>query len=549
MHNMRFGLAIVLLAVASSCESSAILEEPSNGGSGGQSASGQAAGGQAAGGQASGGGPGSGPATSARFAQAIDGAMLASRSVYAEIPIQIALDGHADSVTLESGEQSIEAADPDNDGTWTATLSISGNSDETLALAASARVGRETLSAEAELVIVANGQQMSDFPVTGFVGTPRMHRIDEQLWLSFTDRQDGVAKAWLQRIDGAGRSIGDRISLVSTVEETLYARAAIAEGRVGVLYQQSGSPYANFFTVVSLDGTEIVAPIALDGQLLGSYGGDIAVDDDAFVITWRRHDGAGASELQWARIAAETGEMTGPSVVASAGPGTTQEPDSNFDPFTVLNIAAIGGNSVVSFTRNQYDTFFDLDIPKSFLATVSSAGTITELQRAGSASDNFFHWEVRTFPLSSGLLSVYAAQDLLDVLDPPPTALYAKLSDANGSFAASPGAGTIMLKEPDDRGDEVVVEHPTHGHLMAWIDHRKYTLDPSNGGLELYAAPLNADFTVGDDSIVFSHAAVSADNSYLEATTAGSNVLLSWRDARNHGFLELELWLDTVWSE
>ena len=258
MHNMRFGLAIVLLAVASSCESSAILEEPSNGGSGGQSASGQAAGGQAAGGQASGGGPGSGPATSARFAQAIDGAMLASRSVYAEIPIQIALDGHADSVTLESGEQSIEAADPDNDGTWTATLSISGNSDETLALAASARVGRETLSAEAELVIVANGQQMSDFPVTGFVGTPRMHRIDEQLWLSFTDRQDGVAKAWLQRIDGAGRSIGDRISLVSTVEETLYARAAIAEGRVGVLYQQSGSPYANFFTVVSLDGTEIV---------------------------------------------------------------------------------------------------------------------------------------------------------------------------------------------------------------------------------------------------------------------------------------------------
>ncbi len=533
------------LATSGACSSGSDTS-PSGSTSAGSGAEGGA---DSSSGGSTGGDSGDTPATTVRFSQAIDGAMLASRSVYQQIPVQLLLDGSAETVNLALGDEQIAATDEDGDHVWTVVLPLANRSSGTLSLSAHATTAIGEISTTAELVLVDGGQQMSDFPTTGATTTPKTHRVAEQLWLSFTDRKDTTAKAWLQRIDGAGRTIGDRVPLLSAAEDTLHARVAIGNGRVGVLFQSPGSPYANHFTVVDMQGKTLVDPIPLDGQLFGSFGGDVQADGDSFVFTWRRHDGKGASEVLWGRVDGNTGDFTGPVVVASSGPGTTAEPASYFDPFTVLNIAVVADRSIVSFIRNHYTSSIDLDVPKSFLATVDATGTITALHRAGGSSDFFFHWEMRSFALAEGVLSVYAAQDLLHPDDPPPMGFFGKLSDPSGSFANDTGPGTLMLEAPHDRSSFEVIDHPTHGMVMAWVDHRLHLLDPENARIELYTAPVAANLKVGPSPLIFKHAWVSANMSDVESIAAGSNVLLTWRDARHHGYLKLELWLDTVWYD
>ena len=42
-----------------------------------------------------------------------------------------------------------------------------------------------------------------------------------------------------------------------------------------------------------------------------------------------------------------------------------------------------------------------------------------------------------------------------------------------------------MLDQPDDRDEPFFMAHPTERGLMAWWDHRSYTLTPETGGVRL----------------------------------------------------------------
>jgi hypothetical protein len=74
-------------------------------------------------------------------------------------------------------------------------------------------------------------------------------------------------------------------------------------------------------------------------------------------------------------------------------------------------------------------------------------------------------------------------------------------------------------------------------------------LDPNNGRIQLYVAPVAADLSTGTP-VVFPHARFVVGTSDLTLTTQGSNVLLVWVDERHGNGIadpKPELYFETAW--
>ena len=66
---------------------------------------------------------------------------------------------------------------------------------------------------------------------------------------------------------------------------------------IGIVYQQRGGPYKNYFTIVNRDGAELLAPIGLDPQdRYGSNSGDITYTGTGYDVVWRTNSGMGSSD-------------------------------------------------------------------------------------------------------------------------------------------------------------------------------------------------------------------------------------------------------------
>jgi hypothetical protein len=105
-----------------------------------------------------------------------------------------------------------------------------------------------------------------------------------------------------------------------------------------------------------------------------------------------------------------------------------------------------------------------------------------------------------------------------------------------------------MFDTVDDRDEPFFLAHPVSLGVLAWLDHRAYTLDPTDGRIELYAAPVDDTLHTGTET-VFPHARFTAGLSSLTAANAGTNVLLLWIDERHRAGIEPhpEMYFETAW--
>ena len=481
--------------------------------------------------------------------QAVDGALFVSPAVYQTVPLHVAASPEATSVTVTLGTQPIDATN-DGDGTWTAWLPVQDLPDGVVPLVAEADAPSFVpATVDADLVVSAAGAELTRWQDDGYAGTPRIHRVGEALWLTYTDRAQPLAEAWLQRIDGGGRPMGDRVALVRADEETLYARAAFGANGIGLLYQAHGSPYPTHFKVVDTQGNELVPPIALDPDgTSGSFGGDVAFDGQAYLAVWRVNDGSGGGQVLWARVDEASGTVTGPTVVASSGAGTAADPIGGFDPFSFVGVTVVGGRSLVSFVRGLYLPLLDYVVPKSELALVQGDGTLAWTAYAGIENDLSWHREARLARIGERAVAVWSAVDLGSPDDNPPNLFYGTETDATGELDPERGAGVLMVDAPDDRDEPFLLEHPSEHAVLAWLDHRAYTLDPAHGRIALYVAPVGESLASGEP-VVFGHAQFYAGLGELTGALAGSNVPLTWLDTRHSVGLDthFELWFDTAW--
>ena len=494
------------------------------------------------------------PLTGATLPQAVSGAMWANPDVYAEIPVHVACEGTAESVTvaIDAGTP-VAAADDDGDGDWVASVPIDALADGDHDLVATASAaGAGPFEATATLVTGTQGVQLTDFSAVGMSGVPRIHRVGEELWITWTDRSEGDGEAWLREMDGAGRWTTDRVAIASAGEETLYARTAMGDSSIAVLYQGHGSPYSNHFKVVDATGADLLASMDLDSAgFTGAFGGEVTFDGTGFVAVWREVSLTTSDErVLWMRVEEGTWDVTGPIQAAIAGAGTAGDPIGGFDPFTFLDVATTGDLSMVGFVRYRWSGMLDMAIPKAQLALVSADGTVGWTAYAGVEGGLTFDRECRTFETEDGVLAVWSSVDLLDPSTSPPNLFYATGAGPDGTLDPARGVGELMFEQVDDRDEPfVLARHPDHLGVMAWWDHRAYTTEWPDGHIDLYAAAVEEDLTATGE-VVFPHARCIAGTTHLNAAAAGTNMIMAWIDERHGGGVmdpRPEVYLETAW--
>jgi hypothetical protein len=497
----------------------------------------------------SGGGIGQGQSTRAASAtvelpQSVAGALWANPAVYAQVPLRVTTSASASSVKVSLNGQQISAANVGGNH-WVAQLPIANLADGIVPVSVSAAMADgSTASASADLGIGRQGVKLTDFNQVGPAGTAQLRTIGDKLMVTWTDWSSGTSQGYMRQIDGAGRFVGNRVPLITSPDKTLYVRTAVGASSIGVLYQRPGGPYSNFFQRVAPDGTALGGPVALDpASTFGSFGGDVTFDGSGFVAVWRSNNGMAQDTVFWARFDEATGHVTGPVAVATAGPGN---PDGGFEPFSYVKVQTIGTISVVSFVRGHWSDEADFDLDKSQQVVVTQQGQVAQSNFLGSATALTADLTTRTFVVGGQFLSLWTEQDLTSSDDNPPTQILVRRADGGGRMIGQP---QVMVNAPDTRDEMFLLAHPDKFAVMAWVDGRSESPDPSMGALQLYLAPVGNSLSVGAP-VIFTHARFVESTSELNGTLAGSNVMLVWideRDGQGVANPKPEVFFETAW--
>lgn len=491
-------------------------------------------------------GPG-GPLTAIALPQAVGGVMWANPAAYDEVPLHVRATGVATAVRVQVGEDTIDATDPEGDGDWVARVPLAGASG-TVELTVTAEDGATELEALATLHLGERGVQLTDYDDVGPGLTPRLHRVGDELWLTWADASEEPRRAYARRLDGAARHDEDPIPIVTGAEDTIYARAAFGAGRIGTLSQRIGGPYRNFFEVVDTTGASRLEPVALDPEgWFGSYGGDVVFDGEAWIVVYRVNDGAGGGRVYWLRVDGETLEMTGPVLVAESGDG---DPVGGFDPISFLKVQAVGNVSLVAFVRGRWDASLEFEIPKAQIVTVDADGTIVRDDFVAAPPSAFtWHSDCRIFSTDGGALVVFPEKDLTDPDPNAPNVFHATQTDETGLLRSDRGGGTVMFEAPDDRGEPSLVTSDVGLGVLAWTDSRTYAADLLTGRIQLHAGRVTEELKVLEE-VVFEHARFIASTAQVNGAPAGTNALLVWVDERTGGSIldsRPEIYFETVW--
>ena len=319
--------------------------------------------------------------------QSSSGAMWVDPDAYPVIPVHVAVSGAAASVAVIVDGVAIDAAEDaagdsgSGSGSigWTALVSVANASDGMHVVDANATdADGNVVGASAALGVGRAGIQWTDFGADLVASTPRLHRVGDQLVITWSDISSGTRVDWLQAIDGAGRALAGRVPLLGGANQPdiLYARTVVGAASIGVMYQERGDPYVDYFTIVDVTGAQTIAPIALDPDgRVGSWGGDVAFDGTAYYVTWRTASGPGVFDVRWMSIDEKTGATVGPIAVALPG---NDDPHGGFDAISNVGVRAFGdGTSAVAFSRYEYDDELQSEILRCQYAMMAADGTVT----------------------------------------------------------------------------------------------------------------------------------------------------------------------------
>jgi hypothetical protein len=479
-----------------------------------------------------------GNATAIRFTQAIGGAMWVNPDAYATIPVHAIVEGEPARVLISVDGVAFEAEREDS-GRWTAQITVATLADGNHEMVAESH----GVTTSATLGVGREGIQWTFIGTDMNAATPRLHRLDERMFLTWTDVSIGSRVAWVQEIDGIGRAVGDKLALVggAGLEDKLYARTAFGASTVGVLYQERGGPYKNFFTVVTTEGREMVAPIALDpSDRFGSNSGDVTFTGTGYDIVWRTNSGAGSSDVRWMHVDEASGAVIGPVIVATPG---NDDPHGGFDAITNVTIGHHEGASLIAFSRYLYDPQLELEILKCQLATVIDGVASTELVGIGNA----WSWDndCRILDDGTGPVAVRSAKSLTSNEDNPPDEMFA----VRVPLASDRGDGRMIVSAPETRVEPTMIGTSARP-ILAWSDSRSYATDITTGEVELYAAVLGADLVSGDH-IRFAHSHFIEGSADIRGVAAGENAIITWIDERHGGNVldpRPEVYLETIWQ-
>lgn len=380
---------------------------------------------------------------------------------------------------------------------------------------------------------------------------------NDQLLLAHLDKHDDTKHAFLSRLDGAGRKVGDDLVLDDPMHAADRVNVALGDGTLGVVYQfkktVQGNPSVGLqFKVISAaDGAEIVPGFDLTGDSPGIPGGqaDVAWDGAGFGVTWQELDLSKGVEkhVVFQRIDAKTGAKSAKAVVGVSEAKGPDGEDGKIDDLQRSAIACNADRCAVLYTKRVYNNLAALSTAKVHVAVVGIDGTV-QSNVALKKNDWDIQEDYAVGRAGEGFVVSFVGTDTASaVLDPP-------VDRQHVWFGQLDAAGALVgqLAKVDDgsvgqRYNSSVAAHPD-GAAILWEDQREKEKDLLNGQNRL-----SVNFLKGG-KLERAYLALPRSRIVLEpyatAVPAGSNYLFAWIDERQGGTVldpKGEVYFDTYW--
>ena len=516
---------------------------------------------------------GASSAVSLTLPQFVHGAAYLDRLAFPNAPLVIAFDGRAPdavSVALDGAAPIRGVKEGDR---FVAMLDVSALALGEHEVVATATIGARVVAIAKGAIVVADGSvQFSTFAEVG-PATPAAFAYDEaedRLALAFTDVSGGVKhRLALAYLDGALRRLRpDDIALSDPSDDALPGQAAFSKDAAAAVYRtpKNGAPHWSVkLRVVDRAGHELLgATDVTQGEAAFSVVA-AGVDPGGFSAAWV-HISTPASpsdppqplEVRFARWDAATKKVTTLTIDAEQ----PQPQNSQQGPLAILPLAPIGiacnaTSCLVSYSREEYIPWVQLNVPKIHVGVVDlSTGALKGPPQLVAGKD----WDTQEFgqqplALADGRFAiVYAANDTAAALNPKSPCdsmlerdlLLATTLEADGTAKALPKP--IFDFEGTREWPRFAV-HPA-GFALFWEDQRSEC--GMDGHLAMAMNVASADFTsLLDPYLEAPGAKVLPPMNPVLAVTS-TNFVHAWSDNRHgNGLLDPkpEVFVDTYWRK
>ncbi|MBF94699.1 MAG: hypothetical protein CMH58_06000 [Myxococcales bacterium] len=482
------------------------------------------------------------------FTQAQAGAFRANPQINPVLPLRLTAD-RAETLEVRLGDETRFARRLD-DGTWIVEFKTDALIDGVYTVEAVARSEAGTGRAQVRLAIDRNGFQYTDWAQVGTADSPQLHRHENHLYMTWTDRRDQPRGGYLQTIDGSGQGISEPLQITPLEHEVARMEVALGDGKIGMIYQQlEGDNRRHWVRILDLQGHVVLESrlVDFDGDT-GRFQHGIAYDGEAWVGAWRVMDGDGSERIRWVRFS-DQGILAGPIDVTSAG---ANDPHGSFLPYIQMRIAARQQHSVVSFNRGYWEQNLAMMINRNQVLVIDPSGEVVEEGILPHDLLMPFEFESHVHSVGEEIITLSTASSLADEALHEPHRIFASRVPEAFPAPTDDWDYTLVLDAPRTRGEMILTPHAKEWAVMMWTDERGRDQPGSpEDKIQVLTAPLSSPergFRLGTHRAI-PHAQVFSGMAKLSAQSLGSAVLVVWIDERNASSQQSrpEVFMEMVW--
>jgi hypothetical protein len=556
-------------AGASSDTGSSTTAGPSGTGQGGSAQGG--AGGHAGGTGGHAGGAG-GAATTLSFPQLVHGAARVDTAAFASIPLVVGVTGATPdgvNVAVDGAMATPAVADGEQFVATLTTTALTAGSHAIVATATSG--GTPVAMAQGTLVVADGSLQFTEFAQAGpaYDGHLSSSAEADALSYSWVSVATGKHQLYLNQLDGAFRRLSPTdVVLNDPADEPLAGYTAFGQGAVGAVYttaKPGDSHWLVKMRVVDPTGQDVVPTMDLtQGEAAFSLA-QAGVDPGGFSGAWLHirpspdPSNPLPVEVRFARYDLAAQKLVGPLVLDSdqpQAPCSTQGPQS-LEPLAELGIACNTSVCLVTYSRDVYNAFVDLNIPKLFVAVVDlTTGALAGPPTPVEATD----WDTQMFgqnivaQADGSFVLVYTANDTAAAVTPITPCdntlerdlLYAVKIGANGALSGTPKP---IFNYQGPREYPRIAPHP-EGYALFWEDQRSECNPQGFIRMAMNVAAPNLGSLLDPYLEAPGSIALPPEDPTLAVT--GTSFVVSWSDNRNGDGLaqpEPEIYFETYWRK
>ncbi|MBI5534375.1 MAG: hypothetical protein HY898_16750 [Deltaproteobacteria bacterium] len=512
--------------------------------------------------------------TTLSLPQFVRGAARVNTAAFAQIPLVIETTGAASDavqVKVDDGQPIAAVAD----GTrWVATLDTKamGNGSHPIVVS-SLQSGAQTGTLSATLSVASDSLQLTDYATVGpgFNSNFAHDKAGDRIALTWTSVASGHHQTFLNFFDGAFQKLEASDLVISEPSDTALAGwTAFGKEGIGVVYLTPKPNDVHWLVkmrVVGWDGAEKMATAELTEGEAAFHDAQAGADPGGFSAAWLHISPPPADpneplppvELRFARYDLASAKMVGPITLDSDQPQPSPSTQGalRLEPLAEINVACNKDVCLVSYTRNVYNAYVDLNIPKLHIAVVDLAtGTMKGTPTAVSDGD----WDTQMFghqliALEDGsFVMVYTATDTAAAVNPKSPCdetlerdlLFAMKISASGTWSDPPAP--IFDFEGTRQYPRIAV-HPA-GYALFWEDQRS-ECNP-NGHLRMAMNVASPALDQLLDPYLEVPGSVGLPPEYPTLAVTGTNFAVGWSDNRHgNGILDSksEIFLDSYWRK